>query len=255
MNNNKDQNYISNTLYHFVGRGNKSDDDIFEILNKILSTQEMLFDPDKKYPDAVKMLDKSTINKLGEISRIPAICFCDIPANNLGIHMNKYSQFGIGFKKQNLCNKGVRPVWYIPIDASSTIVTSEKVGSRFPKDLYNILNSTSTIITKLTEHTNITDNKNQLTEDADLQNALNLLHSGHFFILAELAWFFKFYDSRLPDTDEKNYYFEREWRKVNGNLSFNHEDIECIVVPSNKYKEKLLKNFAQYRIEIQQATQ
>lgn len=243
MTNGETQKYISDTLYHFVGRSADTDDKQYEILKNILASGQLKFDPDGKFPNAVKTFDINSFHSQGEISRIPAICFSDIPIDSISIHIQKYSKFGIGFDKQTLCNKGIRPVWYIPKNSYSAIATSENIGTRFPEELLKILRATSLIIDELTKDTDIADPPNKLTEDKDLQKSLELLHNGHFFILAELAWFFKFYDSNLSDNHLDNYYFEREWRKVNGNLSFSFKDINCIVLPSQKYKDDLIRQF------------
>ncbi len=250
MTNGGNQKYISDTLYHFVGRSAGTDDEQYEILKTILTSGQLLFDAGCKCPDAVKTFDIKLFNSLGEISKIPAICFCDIPIDSISIHIQKYSKFGIGFDKQTLCNKGVRPVWYIPKNSYSAIVTSEKIGTRFPNELSNIFQATSLIINELTKGTNIADPLNKLTENQDLQDSFELLHRGHFFILADLAWFFKFYDSNLSDDHPDNYYFEREWRKVNGNLSFSFKDISCIVLPSKIYKDDLVRQFPAMKDKI-----
>jgi hypothetical protein len=38
----------------------------------------------------------------GELTRIPAICFCDIPRHLLSLHIQKYSEFGLSFTKRCL---------------------------------------------------------------------------------------------------------------------------------------------------------
>lgn len=238
------QRYVSPILYHFVGRSADNDDRIFEILLKILEQKVLKFDPNNNLPNSVKTFQDDALKSLGEISNIPAVCFCDIPFTELDIHTNKYSRVGLGFKKDSLLKKGVRPVWYIPKDGYSTIVTTEKVGDRFPKDLKQILGITSTIITKLWEDVDdIISEKNILSNDPEVQKCLSDLNSSHLFLLAEIAWFFKFYDSSLPDDDPNNYYFEREWRKVNADLEFEHKEIEEVLLPSDEFKEQLIEKY------------
>lgn len=246
------QNYVSNTLFHFVGRFAGNDDNIFAILTKILTEQLLCFDPEKKKSNTTPMYCEDSFHKYGEISTVPAVCFCDIPWNQLSLHTSKYSKFGIGFKKERLIKKGVRPVWYIPKNSYSAIANNEKIETRFPSELRRLLTSTSTIVTKLTEGTDIADPHNVLAADTVVQGCLSNLHSSYFFLLGEVAWFFKFFDASLPDDDPNNYYFEREWRKVNADLSFEKDDIDCILVPSEDYKDKLQQKFPLFKdlIEI-----
>lgn len=235
-----DQKYISSTLYHFVGRNADGKEACFEILRKVLDEQVLKFDPLGKYPDAVPTFLNETIESFGEISNIPAVCFCDIPFTELAIHTDKYSKYGLGFKKDALLPKGVRPIWYIPKGGYSAIATSESIESRFPKELKQLFETTSTVIRKLWEDVpDSTIEKNQLSADPEVQRCLELLNSTHFFLLAEIAWYFKFYDSSLSNEDPKNYYFEREWRKVNGNVDFEYDEIEEIVIPTKDYVPNL----------------
>src|SRR5689334_24442201 len=41
------------------------------------------------------------------------VCFCDIPVEDLPLHMKKYSQFGLAFSKGFLIGKGATPVFYV----------------------------------------------------------------------------------------------------------------------------------------------
>jgi hypothetical protein len=46
------------------------------------------------------------------------VCFTDIPIEDLTIHTNKYSRFGIAFSKDFIVKQGGMPIHYIPIESS-----------------------------------------------------------------------------------------------------------------------------------------
>ena len=234
------QEYVSPTLYHFVGRSAGDDLARFDVLMKILESKVLLYDPLGRFPSAVPTFQEDTFRRFGEITMVPAVCFCDIPRSQLSIHTGKYSKFGIGFSKPTLMAKGVRPIWYLPLSATSAIANTETLATRFPVELKRLLHSTGTLIKKLTENTGIADPHNILSNDPELQLALSQLHQSHFFVLAEIAWYFKFFDATLSDADAGNFYFEREWRKVNGNIDFDFGEIENIFVPTEVFKAKLV---------------
>ena len=52
-----------------------------------------------------------------EAFKYEVVCFCDIPEADLGIHVRKYSRFGLGFKKAFLIEKGACPVFYVANDS------------------------------------------------------------------------------------------------------------------------------------------
>jgi hypothetical protein len=70
------------------------------------------------------------------------VCFCDIPVNDLGIHIDKYSKFGLSFLKESLIEQQANPVFYIAMDSKPTnqmlpIVTNIKnKGDWFDRQLY-----------------------------------------------------------------------------------------------------------------------
>ncbi len=45
------------------------------------------------------------------------VCFCDIPPDDLEVHVGKYGRFGVAFAKHTLIIRGACPVFYIPRSA------------------------------------------------------------------------------------------------------------------------------------------
>ena len=56
------------------------------------------------------------------------VCFCDIPVDDLDIHMEKYGQFGIAFQKEFLLDQGALPVVYVPADGRPALLPYEGYG-------------------------------------------------------------------------------------------------------------------------------
>jgi hypothetical protein len=49
------------------------------------------------------------------------------------------------------------------------------------------------------------------------------------FLAFHILSYFKFFDLHLEDSDEENFYLEREWRMI-GNLNFQRKDIRRVFV-------------------------
>lgn len=236
------QQYISELLCHFVGRG-QDEAGQFTALQSILNEKILKFDPLKRMPDATAMYSTESFEKFGEITQVPAVCFCDIPENQLNLHCRKYSKFGLAFKKDKMLIKGIRPVWYIPKNSYSSIANNEQIKDRFPKEMNRVLSCLDIINKKLTENTDIAGPANKLSDDLELQEHLKKAPSSFHFLIGELFWFFKFFDANLSDDDAENYYFEREWRRVNRDVDFEYSDLERIFVPNDFFKDKLSEKY------------
>ncbi|GAG37696.1 unnamed protein product, partial [marine sediment metagenome] len=185
------------------------------------------------------------------------VCFCDIPIEDLGIHINKYSPFGISFEKDFIVKKGGTPIYYIPIDARQrwyNKITGERFLELFKKaggpdikyekqnyedinkgeyfrrmlkihhDFFTLINK---LITKYSQRLESTDALDLLDQYSRLDIFLN------FQFFSNL----KFFNHNLSDDDPDNYYYEREWRILT-NIKFNIEDVRRVLIP-----EEYAKNF------------
>ena len=94
------QRYVSGELTHFVGSG-KSEERQYELLVHILRTGHLWHPP---FDGALTNLNAIPRNKASDHTMFGSscICFCDIPVADFGIHVAKYSRFGIGFRKDYL---------------------------------------------------------------------------------------------------------------------------------------------------------
>ena len=107
------QRYVSNELSHFVGKGQTEEKQYDILVNKILKTGWLTYPPhDISRPRSLS-LDFSSLISDDKALKYEVVCFCDIPDSDLTIHVNKYSKFGLAFKKDYLIAKGACPVFYV----------------------------------------------------------------------------------------------------------------------------------------------
>jgi len=104
--------YVSKYLTHFVGRG-KAPAEQYEILKRILGTRWLTHPPHLDQPSLAIEVHPGRQFADNDMMVPEMICFCDIPAIHLGIHIQKYSQFGIVFPKAYLISLGANPVFYV----------------------------------------------------------------------------------------------------------------------------------------------
>ncbi|MDD5435724.1 MAG: abortive infection system antitoxin AbiGi family protein [Nitrospira sp.] len=103
------QRYISKELTHFVGRGKRTESQ-YRLLIKILR-EGLLYNTKANVSLVVNLSAKISQN---EMYLPQMVCFCDIPVEDLTLHIKKYSKFGISFSKDFVVKQGGAPVHYIP---------------------------------------------------------------------------------------------------------------------------------------------
>jgi hypothetical protein len=129
------QRYVSNELTHFVGRSlrevAKDREQLlsaqYSVLLKIIKEKCISYPPHwtDQIPPGMKYspISRTHLVPKGNFSSndmvIPSmICFCDIPIADLGIHIRKYSNFGLSFPKSFLIERGTNPVLYVERNSS-----------------------------------------------------------------------------------------------------------------------------------------
>ncbi len=218
------QRYISNELTHFVGRRLSTEDKQFALLVRILKTGRLLatglereenedvgalrFRPGRRFSE----------NEMYEPSMV---CFCDIPVTDLGIHISKYSHFGLALRKHFLIAKGVAPVFYIP--------RGSRVQGRTRAMIMDALSGT------LKRIAGTEDERAAITGEWDK-------------LLDTLEWhlfpFFKFFDETTAEEHPDNFYMEREWRRL-GNVFFQLADVTRVIIPES-YAARFRKSIPRY---------
>lgn len=110
----RNQNYISDELIHFAGSGLNKEEQ-YNTLCKILRCKAITHPP--HYPDGSSVTTIRLSRKISEneMYNPDMICFCDIPVDNLSIHIKKYSPFGLSFYKNFIVQNSGCLVFYIPL--------------------------------------------------------------------------------------------------------------------------------------------
>jgi hypothetical protein len=251
------QRYVSKELTHFVGRGMSDEAAQYVLLIRILSGGWLSHAPHD--PDIVGNIgvNKGATLSSNELYAPQVICFCDIPLDDLEIHTKKYSQFGIAFSKAWLVTRGATPVFYVARDAlvSNVFMAGLEDAPELPEDFPAYLErirASRKGIGLLFDETNeraerIMQPLGQIIarlprpegrrELSDLGSVFQFLS---FVVFGNL----KFFDCNLDDSDNENYYMEREWR-VLGHLKFALDDVVRILLPKD-FGPRLRKDLPSY---------
>lgn len=197
------QRYISNELTHFLGKDDNTDEVRYERLSRIIKGKRLTHSPEKPYSSSVSAeFNASARPSENEMVIADMVCFCDIPLQDLNIHIEKYGPFGLAFNKNFLVRQGAAPVFYIPKESLTRgIFEKPRIG---------------------------VNNKAEYFDEV-LPKLYSKLHQGvmaglpgtppkredliYFtFITYQFCSYMKFFEQNLEEEDPSNFYFEREWR-------------------------------------------
>jgi len=235
--------YVSEELTHFVGRKLQTEAKQFQLLLTILRTGWLQASYSVEFgPGIVLMADGSKPLTSNEAVRATTVCFCDIPFDDLKIHMAKYSRFGLAFAKRFMLSRGASPVFYVAQNAAPP--ERPGIGPKTLGDQFNLLrrevtelcNHMQTYADSLNQGGKIGDTGERLTfkhappgtpEVLRILGKLNALASDlDGMVFAHL----RFFDGGLSEDHGDNLYMEREWRKVGG-LAFALKDVSRVILP------------------------
>jgi len=169
--------FISNTLTHWTGR-DKTDEEAFYILEKIITTRKLLLTYCPNYPRLAPNRQLRTM----------MICFTDIPLNQSREQCERFGRFGIGFSKDVMISYGANPVLYTTREMNEKVETFiSLIGSLQSEEV------------------------DRDWKDAKLNNDVGDRYqftSEQFYAMAELAGFMQNYQYSDTSID----YYQREWR-------------------------------------------
>lgn len=251
------QRYVSKELTHFVGKSLREINDKkqrleeqYGILRKIINEKcihSPLHSP-RPLPDGWiydHAYSPKIINSYRNFSScdmiIPhVVCFCDIPQGDLGIHINKYSPFGLSFKKSFLIKRGANPVLYVEKNSAisyNSLLKGKLVDSTRQEYLDEIGNALGDNCFPPLKRLKPGDRlpiigppKKECYNIADF--------------LLDLLSYIKLFDASKIDDDEENFYMEREWRTPY-DVYFNIDDIYRIILP-NEFNKRFRTDVPDY---------
>jgi hypothetical protein len=232
------QGYISDTLFHFVGKDLPIEEEQYNLLKKIVQEGWISFPPhDQQISPGFVEIDSMRTRKLEEMINPKCVCFSDIPIDKISLHVKKYSKFGLGFARDFLLSKGANPVFYIAENSIPFVLSKNNTFDKVNMKEYYQEYCSKTIwyffMRYLSYAEKYADKKNLEAEVQDTWNNLNFM--------INIFSHFKPWNDKLEDTDPNNFYYEREWRALN-NIKFSLSDIEKICIPNN-FIERFNKDF------------
>jgi len=215
--------YTSRALYHFVGHADPSNNETnYAVLSKVLKSGWISHHPHKQEwgGERLKYNPNSDLSD-GELIIPDVVCFCDIPYEGLALHLNKYGPFGLSLSREYLVKYGARPVMYFPAFPSP--------GSAYGATrLADIAASYKSLWNNLSQG-EMDSARTMGREDATLQRAASHAQT---ILGRDFLAFVKVFDPRLLEDDEKNYYMEREWRRL-GNVKIDPEHVGEVLVEAS----------------------
>lgn len=236
--------FISDTLFHFAGRGRPSDHESnYEVLKKILYRGCVSHPPHTDDWGATSYKVDLARPLVSESMIVPTVtCYCDIPFEHLPLHLRKYGPFGLSLSKHILMKYGARPVIYVPLRSDDW--TNAHGGHTWLRDVEAAYRGFRTYIyDKLEEQVPQSRGLGALpASEAEAAVALNRTLTLNFLA------FIKPYDSSLPEADVNYFYSEREWRKF-GNLRFTPQDVEQVIV-ADGYVDRLKEDLPLYKTKV-----
>jgi hypothetical protein len=266
------QRYVSSELTHFVGRGLPENDQYDTLVNKILKPGWLTYPPHDVTIGRTLGVDFSKPISTDKALTYQVVCFCDIPEPDLAIHVQKYSKFGLAFKKDFLIDQGASPVFYVaneapvsenelfsPPEFFARLEDAKKRGYadrgllfdtavRAIMDLFAALDGLNSDVGarwfKGADALDFEKRFNVLLGINDdqliaLKAALNgnqkifkSLHMIMHFVMNDIFSFVKCFNAKQAFEDETNYYMEREWR-VAMNVKFSLEHVSRVFLPAS----------------------
>jgi hypothetical protein len=223
--------YVSTELAHFVGRQKpRTAEARYRRLHEIVESGTLL-------PGVAGDAISVALPLFGEkpefsretLSKVRAVCFCDIPRKAISIHVRKFGPFGLAFDKGFLIRHGANPVFYIAIDDELPIHPKGNRGAHFDKMMNDI--SLLTVLPMDRDSGLSSAQKESLTRVTD-------------FLWHHVLAFAKPFEALSGWNSKAHTYMKREWRLL-GQLDFELKDIRRIFLP-RAFRSRFRRDFPSY---------
>jgi hypothetical protein len=249
------QRYVSKELTHFTGRncrkpdGTHDQEPQYALLVKILRAERLLPRSDCVGGSARITFRGDGSFEMRTMIDVDAVYFCDIPVADFGIHTHKYSAFGLSFLKSFLVGKGANPAFYIAKDSiispEDPAATTMFADSARPNPLTRGVLMDQLIKTHLGTPARL---RNMTLIERSRSNRMQakIARTGIIdsMIRSHFLSFCVPFDSAKDDTDQENYYMEREWRVI-GDVRFSLDDVYRVILP-RPYAQRLRDDVSDY---------
>ena len=257
------QRYVSNELTHFVGRGHTTGEQRYQLFLQIVRSgvlkspgqSDVSVEPGPNGPvTKIKYTRSVLANKTlssNDKYQASVVCFADIPLEDLSLHIQKYSAFGLSFLKTFLVDHGANPVFYVVRRSTTNVINMAAINAPNSHEIAaahaarggtglshnysraELFDAAEAAQQHVFPTYNTYDGRTASSSRVPIiqppiaradREVLGNFLGGYLFP------FMKFFDLGLSDEHPDNYYMEREWR-IFGVLSFAIADIERILIP------------------------
>jgi hypothetical protein len=229
--------YVSDELTHFWGRTLLDDQARYELLKRILETRQLRHPALREASAWRTSVFPGRRFSEEKVFETTVVCFCDIPVEDLQIHMGKYSRFGVAFPKRFMISRAANPVYYVGMDFSMGSDDHVQVGKsgfdQNPRYWDEAVRHYLQVMSYLPDLMSIRP---------DMPSGIQLSQMQNMFDFRILGFIKPVDVAKLDDKHHKdNVYMEREWRIV-GKLDFAFADISRIILP-RAFADQFRKDF------------
>jgi len=204
MNMKNTSDYLSNTLFHFWGKGMDEERQL-QVFDSIVQNGLLLTCGNNDFIDQFQYYRYSS--KRVEHLRLrqwARVCFTEVPRDRLSIIQEKFGSFGIGFSRKNILRWGGCPVWYLP-----NYFEQETQYGRVAISLTQLMQLIDLLKSMKDKNIYLTLNGKDLSP-LDSAKMLDKFIGTIYFYTSH------FKEMSTKTGDDQSFLYEKEWRIVHG---------------------------------------